>query len=91
MRLGDTGFKAAAGPHRYQDEDDEDWDYYSIDVEKPDGDSFYVYFQRDFRISEIPESLLNMKVQDIATFDEESRVVTFDIGDNKFTYKLPNR
>jgi len=91
MWLGDSGFKAAAGPHRYEDEDDKEWDYYSIDVEKPDGDSFYVYFQRDFHISEIPDSLLGMKVQDIAEYDEKSRMVTFEIGEKTFTYELPNR
>ena len=91
MRLGNSGFTASAGPVRYEDEDNTDWDYYSIDIEKSDGKASYVYFQRDFKTDEIPKSLLNMKVMDIAIFDEESRVVTFDIGDKKFTYTLPNR
>ncbi|MDD5705787.1 MAG: hypothetical protein PHR35_07660 [Kiritimatiellae bacterium] len=89
MPLGATGFKAAAGPHRYTDEPDQDWDYYSIDVERPEGRSSYVFFQRDFRMDEIPKDLIHKNVQDIVTFDEPSRIVTFDLGTRKETYTLP--
>ena len=91
MPLGNSGFKAAAGPNRYTDKPDQDWDHYSIDVEKPEGKSSYVYFQRDFRMDEIPRDLVDQKVQDIVSFDVESRVVTFDLGTRIKTYTLPNR
>ena len=91
MRLGNSGFTAGAGPVRYLDENNEDWAYYSIDVQKPEEDASYVYFQRHLRISEVPDSLLDMKTRDIAEYNEESRVVTFDLGDKTFTYKLPYR
>jgi hypothetical protein len=91
MQLGSTGFKAAAGPHRYTDKPDLDWDHYAIDIEKPDGKSSYVYFERNFRMDEIPRDLIEKTVRDIVTFDEESRVVTFDLGTRIETYKLPNR
>lgn len=91
MALGDTGFKAAAGPSRYTDEDDQDWDYYSLDVEKPEGNSSYVYFQRDYKIVQIPKDVLDKTVKDIVTFDEASRVVTFTLGKRIETYTLPDR
>ena len=91
MPLGDSGFTAAAGPNRYTDKPDQDWDHYSVDVEKPEGKSSYVYFERDFRMNEIPRDLVDKKVQDIVTFDKESRVVTFDLGTKTETYTLPNR
>lgn len=90
MQLGSTEFKAAAGPNRYTDKPNLDWDHYTIDVEKPEGESSYVYFERNFRMDEIPRALIKKNVRDIVTFDEKSRVVTFDLGSRIETYKLPN-
>ena len=91
MPLGKTGFKATAGPNKYTDKPNQDWSYYSINVEKSDGKASYVYFQRDFRMDEIPKDIVDKKVQDIVTFDEKSRVVKFDLGTRIETYTLPSR
>ena len=91
MPLGETGFRAYAGPSRFQDETNEDWDYYSISVQKQFGKASYVFFQREFKMNEIPADLVDRKVQDIVTFDEKSRVVTFTLGNRNQTYKLPYR
>ena len=91
MTLGDIGFRAAAGPFKYTDEDNQDWDYYSIDIEKPEGKSSYVFFQRDLKMDKVPVELVDRKVQDIVTYDENSRLVTFTIGSNIYRYTLPNR
>lgn len=90
MQLGSTRFKAAAGPNRYTDKPNLDWDHYTIDIEKSEGKSSYVHFERNFRMNEIPRALIEKNVRDIVTFDEESRVVTFDLGSKSETYKLPN-
>jgi len=91
MPLGESKFIAAAGPSRYMDEDNDDWDYYTIDVEKESGKSSYVFFQRDFKINEIPPGLISEKVESIVTFNEKSRLVTFAIGEKTYKYKLPSR
>lgn len=80
MPLGTTGFKVAAGPHRYTDQPDQDWDHYSIDVERPEGRASYVFFQRYFQMDEALKDLIHKNVQDI---------VTFDLGTRKETYTLP--
>ncbi len=91
--LDETGFTAAAGPARYTDEDNEIWDYYSIDVEKPDSDGtvMSVYFSRDYKIDDIPPDLLKRDVAEIASYDKETNVVTFSIGPTNVRYKIPVR
>lgn len=91
MLLGNSDFIASAGPIRYEGENSKEWDYYAIDVEKYDGEAFYVYFERNLQMSEVPDSLLDMKIQDIAEYNEESRIVTFEIGEKNFKYELPKR
>lgn len=90
MSLGSTGFTASAGPYMYTDEDNQDWDYYSIDVERPIGNSSYVFFERDMNINDIPAEIINKRVEDIVKFDENSGVVTFILGDQTYAYKLPD-
>jgi len=91
MLLGSTAFMAVVGPSRYKDEDNRDWDYYTISVQKQDGDSSYVFFERQFKMNEIPVELIGKEAKDITTFDETSGVVTFLLGTSTHTYKLPNR
>ena len=91
MPLGDTAFIAAVGPSYYQDERDKDWDYYTISVEKRDGDSSYVFFQRQFKMDDVPSDIVSKEASDIASFDRESQIVTFVVGKTTHTYRLPNR
>lgn len=90
MELADTGYSAAVGPNRYTDENDQAWDFYSIDVERPDGSMRHVYFQRDFEITDLPREVIDKKVDELVTFNEDSRVGTFSIGSKVVTYRLPD-
>ena len=98
MFLGNTCFQASIGPTIYQDETDQDPDYYSIDVEarhvrrlrsEESKESWLVYFSRDFKIQDLPESFLERKIDEVVSFDEKTNVVTFEIGKNKYTYQIP--
>jgi hypothetical protein len=89
MPLGASGFTAAAGPGRYEDENNRGWDYYTIDIEKEQQRRSYVVFQRDFRMDDIPADLIHKKVDDLVEYNKESGLVVFHIGTNRFTYTLP--
>ena len=93
MYLGNSCFRARIGPSIYQDKKDEQPDFYSIDIEAEhvtmDKKFWLVYFQRDLTIDELPEHFLERKISEIVSFDEKMRVVTFEIGKNKFEYRLP--
>jgi hypothetical protein len=91
MALGSSGFKAVVGPSRYSDKNNEEWDYYEIEVVKPAGTSSQIFFARDFRMDEIPAELVDKKANDIVTFDEEAGVVTFTLGSEIHTWMLPRR
>ena len=86
--LGSTGFMASAGPYIYIDKDNQDWDYYTIDVKRPVGNTSYVFFKRDLNMNDIPAEVLNKTVEDIVEYDENLGIVTFVLGDKTYTYKL---
>jgi hypothetical protein len=71
MPLGNTPFMATVGPSRYQDENDNDWDYYTISVQKKEGKSSYVFFERQFKIEDIPKELVNKTANEIASYDKK--------------------
>lgn len=86
-----TKFKAGAGPAVYKDEENNEPDYYRIEVSYSlhDGNTL-VCFSREFHIKEIPENLLNKPIGDIISYSKKRRTVTFTIGSNKYSYVLPN-
>ena len=89
MELGLSRFTAAVGPNVYQDEDNREPDFYSIDVEFGHEDGSAVLFQRDLHISDLPDNFASLKASDVVKFDPRSRRVDFSIGDNKFSYTIP--
>jgi hypothetical protein len=90
MALGNTGFVAHVGPGVYEDKDNEEPDYYSMDVEMDDGGgAMLVYFQRDLRIDELPEGFLRKSIGDIVSYDPTTRSVSFSVGARRFEYHLP--
>ncbi len=84
-----TTFTASAGPYRYQDEENEDWDYYSISIERPHSDGSYVFFSRDYEIEKIENDLILENVRELFTYDELTRTVRFRIGQIEESYTLP--
>ncbi|MEO0476967.1 MAG: hypothetical protein AAF085_13495 [Planctomycetota bacterium] len=87
--MGDSGYRAYAGPYYYTDEEDDDPDYYEIDVEYPLERSSSVVFSREFSIDSIPANQLNTSAEQIVSFDAEARVVTFNVAGETVQYTLP--
>ena len=87
--LEGTNYFASAGPSLYQDENDEQWDYYTINVRYKGRGESYVFFERNYRIDDIPPELLLANVKDLVTYDPETKKVKFRIGDITETYVLP--
>ena len=87
--IASTGFVASAGPSLYTDEENKEWDYYTIDIEYSYHDISYVFFARNFEIEEIASELLLADVETLFTYDEKSRTVTFEIGEITERYILP--
>ena len=91
MPLGNTPFMATVGPSRYQDENDNDWDYYTISVQKKEGKSSYVFFERQFKIEDIPKELVNKTANEIASYDKKTGIVKFALGHKEYEYNLPKK
>jgi len=90
MKLGNTEFMVMAGPYR-NNEDSDDWEYYSIEVVKEEGHLLRTYFKRDIWADQIPTNLITAETKDITTFNEDTHVVKFCLGTTNFTYTLPDR
>jgi hypothetical protein len=98
IRLGNTEFLAGLSLVYYTDESDKDWDYCTIQVCREIGDTYYVFFKRQLDISDVPEEIIKMagdalplREARVVTFDENSGMVTFTVGEKIFTYKLPEK
>ena len=90
MKLGATRFRANIGPSAYQDEDNNDPDYYTIEVEYERNDkSSLVCYGRSFKLSDLPEGFIELGVKKVVQYDEATREVTFKIGKKLFEYTLP--
>ena len=99
--LENNRFEIAAGPTRYQDESNLEYDYYSIHVARKHGwiwhiinkgvleSSSYVLYQRDFEIEDIPKNIIHKRVEEIAEYNKSNKVVTFKLGNMHYKYKLP--
>lgn len=93
IELGQTGFQATTGPSKYTDEEDEEWDFYSIEVQKPnaDGTVFDVYFSRQFEVDQLEAELLTRRAAELVGYDAETNTVTFNLGSIVEKYKIPGR
>lgn len=95
-------YEVVVGPSEYQDDSDVDWDYYSIYVAARHG---YIWnlinrgeFTRtssailkyDFRIDDIPESIVDCNGENVVEYNPESKVILFNLGNKSFTYALPS-
>lgn len=89
VQLGDSGYEAAVGPMMYQDMPDQGPDYYSIEVDQPDGDVSHVLYHEVFPISTIPIDVMSADAVDLVRYDEDTRTVIFDIGEEEYRYILP--
>ncbi len=89
IELGLSRFTAAVGPNVYQDEDNEEPDFYTVDVEFGHEEGSTVLFERNLHISDLPDNFASLKATEVITFDRKTRRVDFRIGDNKFSYTIP--
>jgi len=98
LYLGETCYIALVGPHIYQDEKDNEPDYYTIEVhmkirtKSTEGGSTVGYtplFHRSYRIEHIPEELMITRIENIVKYDNNTRTVSFMIGDKVEKYVLP--
>ena len=81
-------YKVGVGPYKFTEPDDGVYDYYSIDIEEPKGKTSYVISQKRFALNYVSESIISTKAKDIVSFNENTKVVTFDLGKSVFKYKL---
>ncbi len=95
--LGNTEFRAGMSLFMYTDEDNKEWDYCTVDVESEvEEGSWRVFYVRHIDIGDVPEETIKL-LEDhtmppkAVAFDEDSGVVTFQVGEKTFTYQLPGR
>ena len=93
-----TCYAVAVGPVYFGDEPSRKLSHYTIDIEarKSESDSegkmrksWEVLFQRDFEINELPIGFEKEAISNVVVFDEQKRIVHFNIGTRNYEYQLP--
>jgi len=83
-----NGYVANVGPYFYQDETNDIPDYYSIDIEKREGNAWPVYFSVDMPLDWVSSNKLTASAKEIVSFNPQTGIVIFDVGTTSFTYRL---
>ncbi len=83
-------WEAGVSQGYFSDEPDEEIDFLEITLEFPeDGVNIVVPFEAAFLLRDLPVDILDRPVTELVTFDEESNMVTFDLGTATITTPIP--
>ena len=88
MPILDGRYTISVGAVHYAEPDDGKPDYYSIDIEKPFDGGDWVVSALNFDLDFVAADKIYASATDIATFDPESRIITYDLGKSVFKYVL---
>lgn len=89
VKLGDTKFEACLAVSHYTDEADNDPDFVTISVGKKRESGTLVLFQRQFTADAVSRDILKSRTEDVMSYDENLKTVSFDIDGKVFRYVLP--
>ena len=95
--LGDTPYEAMVGSYRDDYHSDPPWKGFLVAVNKKVEETVadeqvvvgYPFFSRWIPGKDVPLDLWRKEVDAIVSYDEESRVITFDLGFTNYVCKLP--
>ncbi len=93
--IGKTPYYVRVGKTKFLRNKTASWDFYICWISKlyPTekwGDTYYPYFGRRIPAKDVPEELWDKEIEEIIKFDEENRVVEFDLGFTNLTTILPS-
>jgi hypothetical protein len=93
MNLSMTGFKASVDFCTYPEPKHQKMNFVNLEITlpRPYDNGWILCFSREILTSFLPQSVLSAKAKDIICFDEASRLVTFTLGEKKYTYTLPTQ
>jgi hypothetical protein len=87
-----TGRWEAGISHGYfSDVEDKEYDFLEITLEQPQGDgNILVPFEAAYSLESLPADILSKSPEEIVSFDEAARSVTFDLGTTQVTTPIPS-
>ena len=88
IKLEGTSYTAGAGPYYFTDQNNKDYDYYCIDIEKPFPGGADVIAELNIPLSYVSKEVVKKKAEEIITFDKANKTVSFNLGNGTFIYKL---
>ena len=88
--IADTGFYAFVAANTYRDEEDNVPDVLQIRVTYKEAEREYVYcYTREFALNKIPEGSWSTDLSTILDYNERTRAVSFQVGNESYQYVLP--
>lgn len=86
IKIPNTELTAGLGPWSHGD--DEEYDCYGIDIERPTEDGSHVVSALDIDLKYVSKEALEKEARRLITYDENSRIIRFDLGNSIFEYQL---
>ena len=74
----------------FSDVPDEETDFFEVTIELPgDGGNTLVPFEAAFALSDLPADILDRPMEELVSYDEKSKTVTFDLGTATISTQIP--
>lgn len=88
--LGSSGHTAHVAACRLDDYSTADPKFYCIEITRPVTENGYQVVARvNIPLDSIPAAIMEKKEEEVVGWDAESRIVTFDLGELKFSHAIP--
>ena len=89
-KIEGTHFRIKVGASVYQDENNNDPDYYKIEVGyNLNENRVLVCYSRDFSMKDLPIGFLKRDISKIIEYENKTDTIVFKIGEKKLRYVLP--
>ena len=88
INLGNTGLAAGLGPWKIPGAKSAGYAYYGIDIEMPTSRGDQTIAELRMSLDYVSPDALNKKASDLISYDPHSKVVTFDLGNSIFKYRI---
>lgn len=88
IRIPGTNLTAGLGPWKNSDDKEDNFECYAIDIEKDTANGNKVITQKIFDLKHVSDEALTKSAKDLISYDQQNKVVTFDLGNSIFKYQI---
>lgn len=88
IKIPNTELTAGLGPWSPDVGDEEKYECYGIDIERPTGDGAQVVSELTIDLKYVSREALEKEASHLITYNKNSKIIRFDLGNSVFEYQL---